>query len=108
ITVLGYLLEIASGMSFEKLIEEKIFKPLGMNDSVAKNDPNHPLLGKSYRYTESGFEEVPFTYIEQTPAGVIQTTTEDMNKFMIALLNREKLLLHHATWEKMFTPIFKK
>ncbi len=53
--VLGYLVEVASGIPFEKFLEERIFKPLGMNDTFFYvPDSKTGRIAEVYRRNESG------------------------------------------------------
>ena len=53
--VLGYFVEVVSGMKYDKFCEEKIFKPLGMNDtSFFIPDSKLPRLAALYENTPDG------------------------------------------------------
>ncbi len=59
--VLGYLVEVVSGMPFEKFLEERIFKPLGMRDtSFYVPESKKSRIAEVYRRNESGqLEKLP-------------------------------------------------
>lgn len=49
--VLGYLVEVVSGMPFDKFLEERIFKPLGMKDAgFFLPEEKVPRLATAYTY----------------------------------------------------------
>lgn len=84
----GYIVERASGMSFEQYIEERIFKPLRMEHSSFRQPAPDALrdnLSKSYS-TGSG-AVVPFELGWDAPAGALSSTAPDMAHFMMAHLN---------------------
>lgn len=87
--ILGAIIEIISGMTYENFIEHNIFRPLEMQDSFADYQKAlnnglekgyQPVLGL-IRQTEYEFHP------EITPAGYLVTCAEDMAKYLIANLN---------------------
>ena len=97
----GQAVSYVSGKPFERLIEESIFLPAGMN-STSFREPHPPKAGlpapipqrlaanlsDGYRWTPAGFEERPFEYIGQiAPAGSASSTAADMARYMQLLLN---------------------
>jgi CubicO group peptidase (beta-lactamase class C family) len=69
--VLGYLVEVVSGMTLDKFFQERIFQPLGMKDSCFfLPDEKLPRLAAAYTfYPEKGLQPI----LEK------QTITEDAN-----------------------------
>jgi CubicO group peptidase (beta-lactamase class C family) len=96
-SVAGSVMEAVAGKSWENLIREKIFGPLGMSRSgfsneIIKNPPeNHSL---SYMEKDAQGRILPRPVSGQSealgPAGTIYSSVEDMSKWMIALLNEGK------------------
>ena len=98
--VLGYLVEVVSGMSFEEFLKTRIFNPLGMNDT-AFSVPD----GKADRYmtlyepAEDGGIQVienapvssgPLSFFHSGGAG-LQSTAADYLRFCQVLLNDGEL-----------------
>ncbi|MCO6496995.1 MAG: beta-lactamase family protein [Chitinophagaceae bacterium] len=55
IDVLGYLVEKVSGMSLNDFMEQRIFKPLGMNDTYFYiPEAKQSRLAKTYKFDENG------------------------------------------------------
>lgn len=91
--VAGEVLKRASGMSWEEFIEKRIMAPLGMNNSAAslsrmksKNnviDAHVPIDGKLITIAR---------YLSETTnaAGGINSSIEDMSKWVTMLLNKGK------------------
>ncbi len=104
-TILGRLVEIWSGMPFEKFLEERVFTPLGMTDTVFWADPDRrDRLAMVYRPSPEGelrpyaIETIPFT---ERPAliegGVgLLTTTRDYLRFSQMFLNKGELDGHRV------------
>ena len=67
-TILGRLIEIWSGMPFDELLQQRVFEPLGMTDTVFRVDSSRAnRFGPAYRPGPDGelrpyaIEAVPFT-----------------------------------------------
>ncbi len=92
----GYLIEEASGLSYESFLDQNIFTPLNMNDShffLTSNLKSKFVLG----YDTDGTTPIPYWHMTYRPFGGINTSVNDMNNFLFMLLNRgesngEKLL----------------
>jgi CubicO group peptidase (beta-lactamase class C family) len=73
IDVLGYLVEVISGMPFEKYLQQRIFKPLGMVDTgFSVPESKRDRYSELYRWNE---EEEKLEVVEESPLG------EDKYKF---------------------------
>ncbi len=104
-TILGRLVEIWSGMPFEQFLEERVFTPLSMTDTVFWVDPDRrDRLAMVYRPSPEGelrpyaIETIPFT---EQPAliegGVgLLTTTRDYLRFSQMFLNKGELDGHRV------------
>ena len=98
-TVLGRLVEIWSGKSFEAVLNDRIFKPLGMSDTVFYVDPERRArLTAVYTVgqgtlTPTEIEEVPFTERGALPEGAVGlvSTVPDFLRFSQMLLNKGEL-----------------
>lgn len=87
-SVAGYVVESVTGLSFEKYMENNIFKPLHMNNSsFTFNDKILSNLSQGYDYKNGVYKKVPIYGQVLLPAGGLKTTADDMAKFMIAHLN---------------------
>ncbi len=110
--VLGYLVEVVSGMPLDKFYEERIFKPLGMKDTgffLAEGRAARLATAYTY-YSGKGLlpildnqvvEEGGFSYSADYPyrgprtyfsgGGGLSSTTEDYFRFCQMLLNGGEL-----------------
>ena len=102
--LLGYLLEKASGESYEKFVQENIFGPLGMKDSgYDSNSAIIPRRAAGYAPGKDGPENAGFIHMS-TPfsAGALYSTTEDLLRWEQGLFGGK--VLTAASLAKMTTP----
>ena len=113
-TVLGRIIEVVSGQSFDAFVTGRILKPLGMNDTAFWVDAAaRQRLATVYQRGQDGSvapfetEEVPFTQKPALMEGAVGlvSTAGDFLRFSQMLLNRGQLegvrLLSTATTESM-------
>ncbi len=85
----GYVVQRVSGEPFEQYVAEHIFQPLGMRHSSFKQ----PLAEDLSPFPSDGYRNntekpaVGFEIFSPAPAGGISSTTSDMGRFALALLN---------------------
>lgn len=101
--LLGYIIEIVTGKSYPRYLEENIFKPLGMaNSFFADNKRIIKNRVGAYSAGEMGFENS--RYLNPTiiySAGAIQTTVGDFFKWHQAV--HACKLVKRETLEKAFS-----
>jgi len=103
--LLGMIIEKVTGMSYEQVVHQLIFKPLGMQHSgfdfinlidTAKTtgyktfEPNKHVLALKWDSTLS------------RAAGAMYSTTGDLYKWAMAIARKE--ILTPASWQQAFTP----
>lgn len=90
----GVITEKITGESWEKNIEDKFFKPLGMNRSKTMIDglKNSTNSAKGYRLDEDrNIEKMDYYDIAaMSPAGSINSSVNDMSKWLMLWLNNGK------------------
>ncbi|MDQ3042871.1 MAG: serine hydrolase [Acidobacteriota bacterium] len=102
--LLGAIVEKVAGKSYETVLKERIFEPLGMKNSGYDN--HAPLLQKR----ASGYEKIPDGYVNAAyldmslpyAAGSLYSTVEDLYKWDQALY--ENKILSADSKKLMFTP----
>jgi CubicO group peptidase (beta-lactamase class C family) len=115
-TILGRLVEVWSGMPLDEFLDNRVFEPLGMSDTVFWADATRrDRLASVYRPSESGellphaIEEVPFDRQPTlTEGGVgLLSTVRDYLRFSQMFLNKGELdgvrILRPETVEMMTT-----
>lgn len=84
--VAGYVLEHVTGEPYEKVIQERIFNPVGMEtSSFVLTEADHARLAKGY--DSPAGPPVPYTQIYLRPAGNLHTSAADLGRFVQLLLN---------------------
>lgn len=99
INTAGRIIEVVSGMPFERFLTERLCKPLGMDDTTFWPDAGQlSRLAKAYRpnATRDGLEEVPIAQLtypldsrerRPMPGGGLFSTAGDMARFYRMLAN---------------------
>lgn len=88
--LLGHILAIDSGISYEKLVKDRILNVLGMNSTgIAMNSTGvtYPDILKSrLAMGHSGGQEVGLEFIPEAlqPAGALYSTPNDLMKYLSA------------------------
>lgn len=119
--VLGYLVEVVSGMPFDQFLRTRIFDPLGMRDTWFYLPPDRherlvtlhdgesgravPMRGKAFDGADPNYPRLAGTYF--SGGAGLSSTTEDYARFLQLFLNRGELggvrLLSPRTVEMMLT-----
>ena len=100
INTAGRIIEVVSGMSYEKFMDERLFKPLGMKDTTFwPRSRQVKRLAKSYKPNQdkTGLEETTVTQLRYPltdhrnrypmPAGGLFSTASDTAQFCQMILN---------------------
>lgn len=101
--LLGYIIETITGKTYAEYLEQNIFKPLGMTNSLYANDTRliKNRVG-AYSYGEKGFENSkPRNITHVYSAGAIQSTVEDFFKWHQAV--HSNTLVRKESLDKAFT-----
>ena len=100
--LLGYIIELVSGETYENFIEQYIFKKAGMTSSCYASD--RQLIrnrADGYHKKEQGYvNKTVISYSVPFSSGALMSTTEDMLKWQNAL--NQNLLLEAETSNKAF------
>ena len=102
--LLGYIIEKVSGQSYEEFVNEHLFKPAGMINSLYGND-KIVLKNRAYGYQPSGSGYANADYLSITlpyAAGSLMSTVDDLFKWNQALQSGK--LLKKETLELAFKP----
>jgi CubicO group peptidase (beta-lactamase class C family) len=104
-TLLGWIVEIVSGQSYETFLRENLFTPLGMNDSgYDSNTAIIPQRADGYVPGPAGLTNAAFIDMRVPHgAGALYSTTGDLVKWTQGLFGGK--LLAPASLEKMITPV---
>ena len=102
--LLGYLIEVISGKSYEEFITEHIFNPLGMLDSgYDSHSKIIPQRAAGYSKDANGISNAGYLDMSLPySAGSLYSTTEDLLKWLCGLF--EEKLISAVSLKKMTTP----
>ncbi|MCG7343730.1 beta-lactamase family protein [Sporosarcina sp. ACRSL] len=90
--VLALLVEKVSGIEFSQYLKQKVFSPLGMNDSLATVNSGDSVQGLPNGYVTAYGTAIPWTELEamEMGAGSIISTASDMGKWLSMQTNEGK------------------
>lgn len=90
----GEIIPKVTGKSWADFITEKIFRPLGMNNSLALSNDIKNAANKCSAHTVvmGELKKIPYGNIDNlAPAGSISSSANDMSKWVMMQLNNGKL-----------------
>lgn len=108
-SVIGKVIESATGKPYDVVMDEKVFKPLGMSQAsltfdamMANNDRALPHV-----HTMRGWKPtaISSTYYNVGPAGGVNASISDMARWLKSLTRAQSNLLNTSVREEMFTPV---
>jgi CubicO group peptidase (beta-lactamase class C family) len=110
----GYVVQVVSGMPFEAVVEDHIFRPLGMTLSTFREPlPSHieRFMSVGYSVEQGVLKAKEFELINGLyPAGSMSTAATDLARFMIAHLQNgrfeETQILREETARLMHSRLF--
>jgi CubicO group peptidase (beta-lactamase class C family) len=109
----GHVVEQVSGLSFDRYVEERILRPLGMDGTTFRQPLPEPLaanIATGYTYADGTLEAAPLIYQRIGPEGAMTVTPIDMAAFMIAHLHDgaygDVRILEAATAQEMHSQQF--
>lgn len=105
-SLLGLIIEKASGLTYENFINKHIVKPLGMANTVSDLNPRlNKQLATGYVSALPGIKQHPvkhFQTYDMAGATGITTTIEDLLKFGIAIVSQSPKILNKNYWKQAF------
>lgn len=105
--VLGYIIEKVTDMPWDKYLEQHIFLPLNMSNSLFDRSGIRRLnFATGYDFQDGEFRPMPFYQPGSNGASsALVSNADDMSKFMLYLLNgsEDSILLNNAYLEEMET-----
>ncbi|MEM7016020.1 MAG: serine hydrolase domain-containing protein, partial [Pseudomonadota bacterium] len=109
----GHIIEQVTEQTWSDYVDQHILQPLAMHATNAHQPMADELMAnhaKSYRHGNGELEVQGFQYLNDSPAGVMSTTADDMTRFMIAHLNDGEWnghrILQPDTARRMQSPLF--
>jgi CubicO group peptidase (beta-lactamase class C family) len=89
----GLVIERVSGRAYDDYMETRVFAPLGMHATTARQppEPGRGERAQGYEWDGRVQRPLPFIYTQVAPSGGISTTAGDMARAMIALLEQGRI-----------------
>lgn len=85
--LIGYLVQVISGMSFEQYCHDSIFVPLSMeNTSWRLSDLDTTTVAMPYRWSGGGFQALGHFGYADFPAGTLRTSVSHLGRHLLAHL----------------------
>lgn len=111
VALAGFVLEHVDGRPFSSIMEEDIFIPLGMvSSSFDPGDVQLQNFMTGYHRHHSGIIPLRYDFIQDSPAGTMVTTIDDIVTFMKLILKPEGLesagVLSSEMQRNMLSPQF--
>jgi D-alanyl-D-alanine carboxypeptidase len=101
--LLGMIIEAASGKSYGEFLSQRIFKPLGMNNTTYNEPPdNSKNRAIGYDWQDNTHQPSPY-FGGGYAAGALISSMSDLAKWERAL--HFKKLLKQSSFEQMWTPV---
>lgn len=110
-SIIGEVHEVATGRSYEQLLQEKIFDPLGMTDASMTRASmlNGNNVALPHRAAKGGWYETTVSkkYYTAVPAGGVNASIHDMATYLRLLLGQFPDVLSDTDLAPVFTPLIK-
>jgi beta-lactamase class C len=107
-SLIGEVIHVATGKTYETEMIEKVFTPLGMKTASIdyKSIIDNPNIAKPHKLANRRWvpATITDTYYNVAPAGGVNASGADMAQWMIALLGHRPDVIHRQTLEMMFSP----
>jgi CubicO group peptidase (beta-lactamase class C family) len=104
-SLLGHIVEQVTGQDFSDYVDQGILQPMGMDSSSFKITPGIKLL-RSKEYLKG--EEQEYVWGRDIPAGSLNTTAEDLSRFMMMIFGDGEVdgqrILKNETLTEMLRP----
>jgi CubicO group peptidase (beta-lactamase class C family) len=98
----GVLVEDVSGLPFERYLVDSIWRPLGMSrTSITIPDAMRSQTASPYDVEGDSVVRAPWEWYHTTPASSVNSTAQDMARFMIAQLTGRSAVLSERMTREM-------
>jgi len=110
-SIIGEVDRVATGQTYEQLLKEKIFDPLGMTDASTNRAAidGRTNTARPHKATKSGWRETKISgkYYTAVPAGGVNASIHDMSIYLRLLLGQFPEVLTNEDLAPIFTPVIK-
>jgi CubicO group peptidase (beta-lactamase class C family) len=103
--LLPLLVERSSGVPFARFLREELFAPLGMTTTAVLEDPARAPAERACGYQRGRWRwRLCECLCTIAGDGGLWSNLDDLERWLVALLDNRAALLRPATWARMFTP----
>jgi beta-lactamase class C len=110
-SIISEVIKGASGKSYESLMDERVFKPLEMDDASISYEAimANENVARPHLLWRKGWKAIKIsdTYYNVSPAGGVNASISDMAQWLKAMLSKNEKFIHTKTLDKIFTPVVK-
>lgn len=108
-SLIGEVLQSAAGKTYQELMREKVFDPLGMKNASLTYDDiiRNGNVAQPHLFRKRRWRPIPISdkYYNAAPAGGVNASITDMAHWLIALLGNRQDVVTSQTLTKIFTPV---
>ncbi|MCC6462812.1 MAG: beta-lactamase family protein [Saprospiraceae bacterium] len=110
-SLVGEAMQFATGKTYAEVLNDKIFKPAGMQTASADWESIHRNTDKAMPHHSSGAGWVPDTisrrFYNAAPAGGVNASIADMGQWLKVLLGYRPDIVSKTTLDRVFQPIIR-
>lgn len=108
-SIIGEVIRARTGKTYQQLMEEEVFDPLGMHDASMSYAAimENPNVARPHLHWRKGWTptKISDTYYNVGPAGGVNASISDMAQWLKALLNPKNDFISGQTLDRIFTPM---
>lgn len=108
-SIIGEVIRARTGKPYQRLMEEKVFTPLGMQDASMSYNAimENENVARPHLHWRKGWKATNIldTYYNVAPAGGVNASISDMAEWLKAMLGTKKDFVREETLDKIFTPM---
>lgn len=110
-SIIGEVIRARTGRSYQSLMAEKVFRPLGMSDASMSYEAiiSNSNVALPHLHWRKGWKTTNIldTYYNVGPAGGVNASISDMAAWLTAMVGSRENLVSEKTLDKIFTSMVK-
>lgn len=108
-SIIGEVIRSRTGKPYERLMEEKVFSPLNMEDASMSYEAimTNDNVAQPHLHWRKGWKSTTIldTYYNVGPAGGVNASIADMAEWLKAMVGMQRDFVKEETLHKIFTPV---
>ncbi len=110
-SIIGEVIRAKTGRTYQALMRERVFNPLGMKDASMSYDAimQNENVAQPHLHWRKGWKPTTIsnTYYNVGPAGGVNASISDMAEWLKVMLGTRDDIIAKSTLDKIFTPMVK-